>query len=214
MSFVSAMSAILFLSLWYEEPIWTPAGRALRQSGRQGSEAGAEHRTEQPAIHMDQVDRLSINGLPLESKTPAQAREELLREIRIPAAIQVSLYVFAACYSSIFLPQPTQPETESLLWGDLYTCIMYWVESIVDRFLEYNWVSVDSDVCKAEIRSGWRDWLGVKTKCCCELFLHDFCGSRALHFLGSGTEKRPEQYRRRESSAKMICQSIDWSINR
>lgn len=62
------------------------------------------NRTEQPAIHMDQVDRLSINGLPLESKTLAQAREELLREIRIPAAIQVSLYVFAACYSSILLP--------------------------------------------------------------------------------------------------------------
>lgn len=62
------------------------------------------NRTEQPAIHMDQVDRLSINGLPLESKTLAQAREELLREIRIPAAIQVSLYVFAPCYSSILLP--------------------------------------------------------------------------------------------------------------
>ncbi|KAJ4939584.1 hypothetical protein JOQ06_029028, partial [Pogonophryne albipinna] len=40
---------------------------------------------------MDQVDRLSINGLPLESKTPAQAREELLREIRISAAIQRGL---------------------------------------------------------------------------------------------------------------------------
>lgn len=83
---------------------------------------------------MDQVDRLSINGLPLESKTPAQAREELLREIRIPAAIQVSLYVFAACYSSIFLPQPSQPQ--SFLWGDLYACI-------VDCFLQYNWVSVE-----------------------------------------------------------------------
>lgn len=103
---------------------------------------------------MDQVDRLSINGVPLESKTLAQAREELLREIRIPAAIQVSLYVFTVCYSSIFLPQPAQPETESLLWGDLYTCIMYWVEGIVDRFLEYNWVSVDSDVCKAEYGLG------------------------------------------------------------
>lgn len=107
------MSAILFLSLWYEEPIWAPAGKAF---ARQGSEAGAElNRTEQPAIHMDQVDRLSINGVPLESKTLAQAREELLREIRIPAAIQVSLYVFTVCYSSIFLPQPAQPETESLL---------------------------------------------------------------------------------------------------
>lgn len=40
---------------------------------------------------MDQVDKLSINGLPLESETWAQAREELLREIRIAAAIQVSL---------------------------------------------------------------------------------------------------------------------------
>ncbi|TNN80226.1 hypothetical protein EYF80_009551 [Liparis tanakae] len=38
---------------------------------------------------MDQVDRLSNNGLPLESKTPAQAREELLGEIRIPSAIQM-----------------------------------------------------------------------------------------------------------------------------
>lgn len=104
---------------------------------------------------MDQVDRLSINGLPLESKTPAQAKEELLGEIRIPAAIQVSLYVFTACYSSIFLP-PTLAaiETESLLWGDLFACITYWVESIVDRFLEYNWVSVESDVYKAEIWFG------------------------------------------------------------
>ena len=77
---------------------------------------------------MDQVDRLSINGLPLESKTSAQAREELLREIRIPAAIRVSLYVFAARYISIFLPLPVQSERErerSLLGGDLYTCIMY-----------------------------------------------------------------------------------------
>lgn len=49
------------------------------------------NRAEQPAIHMDQVDKLSINGLPLESETWAQAREELLREIRIAAAIQVSL---------------------------------------------------------------------------------------------------------------------------
>lgn len=40
---------------------------------------------------MDQVDKLSINGLPLESETWAQAREELLGEIRIAAAIQVSL---------------------------------------------------------------------------------------------------------------------------
>ncbi len=65
---------------------------------------------------MDQVDRLSINGLPLESKTPAQAKEELLGEIRIPAAIQVSLYVFTACYSSIFLPPILAAiETESLL---------------------------------------------------------------------------------------------------
>lgn len=44
--------------------------QALRQSARQ-----ERNRTEQPAIHMDQVDRLSINGLPVESKTPAQARE-------------------------------------------------------------------------------------------------------------------------------------------
>lgn len=90
--------------------------QALRQSGTQ---AGRQelNRTEQPAIHMDQVDGLSINGLPLESKTLAQAREELLGEIRIPAAIQVSLYVFAACYSSISLPHSSQPETEpSLRW--------------------------------------------------------------------------------------------------
>lgn len=73
------------------------------------------NRAQQPAIHMDQVDKLSINGLPLESETWTQAREELLREIRIPVAIQVSLYVFAACYSSIFLPQPAQSETESFL---------------------------------------------------------------------------------------------------
>lgn len=114
LSFVSAMSAILFLSLHDEEPIWAPAGlETVRYTGR---EAGAEqNRTEQPAIHMDQVDGLSINGLPLESKTPAQAREELLREIRIPAAIQVSLYVFTACYSSIFRPHSLQPQTESLL---------------------------------------------------------------------------------------------------
>lgn len=117
------------------------------------------NRTEQPAIHMDQVDRLSINGLPLESKTPAQAREELLGEIRIPAAIQVSLYVFAACYSSIFLLPPKSRaarETESLLRGDLYACIVHWVESVVDRFLKYNWDSVESDADMVEICPGWR----------------------------------------------------------
>lgn len=53
---------------------------------------------------MDQVGSLSINSLPLESKTLEQAKEELLREITIPAAIQVSLYMFAASYSSILLP--------------------------------------------------------------------------------------------------------------
>lgn len=43
LSFVSAMSAAPFLSGWREEPIWAPAGRALRQSGRRGGEeAGAE----------------------------------------------------------------------------------------------------------------------------------------------------------------------------
>lgn len=73
---------------------------------------------------MDQVDRLSINGLPLESKTPAQAREELLREIRIPAAIQVSLYVFAACYSSIFLPQPSQPDRQKAFSDVIYTLVL------------------------------------------------------------------------------------------
>ncbi len=96
----------------------------MRQSGRQ---AGRQelNRTEQPAIHMDQVDRLSINGLPLESKTPAQAREELLGEIRIPAAIQVSLYVFAACYSSIFLPQPpSQPERQKAFSEVIYTLVL------------------------------------------------------------------------------------------
>lgn len=56
-----------------------------------GGEGAALNRAEQPAIHMDQVDKLSINGLPLESETWAQAREELLREITIAAAIQVSL---------------------------------------------------------------------------------------------------------------------------
>lgn len=53
---------------------------------------------------MDQVGSLSINSLPLESKTLEQAKEELLREITIPAAIQVSLYMFSASYSSILLP--------------------------------------------------------------------------------------------------------------
>lgn len=72
---------------------------------------------------MDQVDRLSINGLPLESKTPAQAREELLGEIRIPAAIQVSLYVFAACYSSIFLLQPERQKAFSEVIYTLVLCI-------------------------------------------------------------------------------------------
>ncbi|KAI4803648.1 hypothetical protein KUCAC02_025311, partial [Chaenocephalus aceratus] len=81
---------------------------ALRQSGGQ-AERQELNRTEQPAIHMDQVDRLSINGLPLESKTPAQAREELLREIRIPAAIQVSLYVFAVTAP---FPSPTHLQQE------------------------------------------------------------------------------------------------------
>lgn len=70
---------------------------------------------------MDQVDRLSINGLPLESKTPAQAREELLGEIRIPAAIQVSLYLFAACYSSIFFPHPHSQRAFS---GVIYTLVL------------------------------------------------------------------------------------------
>ena len=73
---------------------------------------------------MDQVDRLSINGLPLESKTPAQAREELLREIRIPAAIQVSLYVFPACYSSIFLPHRSQPERQRAFSEVIYTLVL------------------------------------------------------------------------------------------
>lgn len=94
--------AILFLSPRDKEPIWAASGlETVRQAGRREL-----NRAEQPAIHMDQVDRRSINGLPLESKTPAQAGEELLGEIRIPAAIQVSLYVFAVCYNSIFLPQP------------------------------------------------------------------------------------------------------------
>lgn len=86
--------------------------QALRQSGTQ---AGRQelNRTEQPAIHMDQVDRLSINGLPLESKTPAQAREELLREIRIPAAIQVSLYVFAYVTAPFSPPLLANAETET-----------------------------------------------------------------------------------------------------
>lgn len=88
--------------------------QALRQSGRQEGEARAEQ-SEQPAIHMDQVDRLSINGLPLESKTPAQAREELLGEIRIPAAIQVSLYLFTVCYSSIFFPRPHSRRASSVV---------------------------------------------------------------------------------------------------
>ncbi len=73
---------------------------------------------------MDQVDRLSINGLPLESKTPAQAKEELLGEIRIPAAIQVSLYVFAACYSSIFLPQSSQPQRQKGFSEVIYTLVL------------------------------------------------------------------------------------------
>lgn len=55
---------------------------------------------------MDQVDRLSINGLPLESKTPAQAREELLGEIRIAAAIRVSLYVSRCLLQLHFPPLP------------------------------------------------------------------------------------------------------------
>lgn len=55
---------------------------------------------------MDQVDRLSINGLPLESKTLAQAREELLGEIRIAAAIRVSLYVSRCLLQLHFPPTP------------------------------------------------------------------------------------------------------------
>lgn len=82
------------------------------------------NREEQPAIHMDQVDRLSINGLPLESKTSAQAREELLREIRVLATIQVSLYVFAVCYSSIFLPQSVQSERQKPLSEGIYTLVL------------------------------------------------------------------------------------------
>lgn len=101
-------------------PIFVVPETNLSYPGPEDSQVGESgggrepNRAEQPAIHMDQVDKLSINGLPLESETWAQAREELLREIRIPAAIQVSLYVFAVCYSSIFLPQPAQPEIESL----------------------------------------------------------------------------------------------------
>lgn len=60
------------------------------------SEAGAEQNAD---IHMDQVDRLRINGLPLESPTTAQARDELRGEIRIAAAIQVSVYVCGVSYT-------------------------------------------------------------------------------------------------------------------
>lgn len=86
----------------------------LRQAGPWDSQVGEVarrqelNRAEQPAIHMDQVDRLSINGLPLESKTPAQAREELLREIRIAAAIRVSLYV-SRCLLQLHFPSPAPP---------------------------------------------------------------------------------------------------------
>lgn len=86
----------------------------LRQAGPGDSQVGEVarrqelNRAEQPAIHMDQVDRLSINGLPLESKTPAQAREELLREIRIAAAIRVSLYV-SRCLLQLHFPSPGPP---------------------------------------------------------------------------------------------------------
>lgn len=203
------MSTILFLSSQTRNQFGLQ--RAFRQSGRQ---AGRQvlNRTEQSAIHMDQVDRLSINGLPLESKTPAQAREELLGEIRIPAAIQVSLYVFPACYSSIFLPHCSQPETESLLWGDLYACIMYWVESIVDRFLEYNWVSVKYDAHKDEIWFGWKDWLCVNDQVLLSLFgrVEEECLYIAFVvvqyclFTGNWTE----MYEREGSSAEIIYQMI------
>lgn len=139
------------------------------------------NRTEQPAIHMDQVDRLSINGVPLESKTLAQAREELLREIRIPAAIQVSLYVFTVCYSSIFLPQPAQPETESLLRWFIH---LYYVLSG-----GYCWPlsGIQLGFCWQRCAQG-RNMVWVKglirceTKCCCELFLHDFGGEDSTLF--------------------------------
>lgn len=92
LSSVSSTSAILV-------PIFAVLGTHLSSSSQGpgdihvGEMGGGQelNRAEQPAIHMDQVDKLSINGLPLESETWAQAREELLREIRIAAAIQVSL---------------------------------------------------------------------------------------------------------------------------
>lgn len=82
-------------------------GTNLGLSDCQVSSQGGRSRTEWTASHTYGSGRqLSINGLPLESKTQAQAREELLGEIRIPAAIQVSLLMFAACYSSISVPPP------------------------------------------------------------------------------------------------------------
>lgn len=72
------------------------------------------NRAQQAAIHMDQVDKLSINGLPLESETWARAREELLREIRIPAAIQVSVYAFAVLQLHFPAPRAAQSERKSL----------------------------------------------------------------------------------------------------
>lgn len=143
-----------------EEPIW--CRQALRQSGGQ-AERQELNRTEQPAIHMDQVDRLSINGLPLESKTPAQAREELLREIRIPAAIQVSLYVFAVTAP---FPSPThlQQERQKAFSEVIYTPVLYieW-RALLTALWNTIGFSVESDAYKGEMWFGWRDWLCVKT---------------------------------------------------
>lgn len=105
---------------------------------------------------MDQVDRLSINGLPLESKTPARAREELLGEIRIPAAIQVSLYMFAACYSSIFLPPALAASKRQRAFSEvIYTpvlCIEW--RALLTAFWNTIGCLVESDAQEAEIRFG------------------------------------------------------------
>lgn len=86
---------------------WCELFSTFRQSGKQ-PERQELNTTKQPAIHMDQAGSWALMASLWNLKTPARAREELLWEIRIPAAVQVSLYVFAACYSSILSTPPLQ----------------------------------------------------------------------------------------------------------
>lgn len=164
---------------------------------------------------MDQVDRRSINGLPLESKTPAQAKEELLGEIRIPAAIQVSLYVFAACYSSIFLPHLSQSKRQKVFSEVIYTLVLCieW-RALLTTF--WNTIGFLLRVIRTRGKYGLGEGIDyVQRRSAAfavgEVFLHHFCGSTVSLLPWKLNWKEAGAIYRKEVLLQLL---VDWSINR